>query len=54
MEVYLDDFYKACKIDILSETINSGRTHFAIWGIKPYLTLSVISIQDHGWINFQT
>ena len=26
------DFF--CKIDIFSETISSGRTHFAIWGIK--------------------
>ena len=63
MAVYLDDvFYKAnernldffVKIDIFSETIRSGRTHFAIWGIKHYLTLLVKSIQDHGWINFQT
>ena len=63
MAVYLDDFfYKAnernldffVKIDIFSETISSGRTHFAIWGIKHYLTLLVKSIQDHGWINFQT
>ena len=63
MAVYLDRmFYKAnernldffCKIDIFSETISSDRTHFAIWGIKHYLTLSVKSIQDHGWINFQT
>ena len=46
------DFF--CKIDIFSETISSGRTHFAIWGIKNYLTLLVKSIQDHGWINFQT
>ena len=43
-----------CKIDIFSEPINSGRTYFAIWGIKHYLTLLVKSIQDHGWINFQT
>ena len=42
------------KIDIFSETISTGRTHFAIWGIKHYLTLLVKSIQDHGWINFQT
>ena len=43
-----------CKIDIFSETISSGRTYFAIWVIKHYLTLLVESIQDHGWINFQT
>ena len=42
------DFF--CKIDIFSETISSGRTYFAIWGIKHYLTLSVEVIQDHGWI----
>ena len=50
MAVYLDDFfYKAnkrnldlfVKIDSFSETISSGRTHFAIWGIKHYLTLLV-------------
>ena len=41
------------KIDIFSETISSGRTHFAIWGIKHYLTLLVKSIQDHGWIIFK-
>ena len=59
MAVYLDDFYNTndrnldffCKIDIFSETI---RMHFVIWGIKHYLTLLVKSIQDHGWINFQT
>ena len=62
MAVYLDDFFIRlmteiwifCKIDIFSETIISGRTHFAIWGIKHYLTLLVKSIQDHGWVNFQT
>ena len=62
MAVYLDDsfirlmteIWTFCKINIFSETISSGRTHFAIWGIKHYLTLSVKSIQDHGWINFQT
>ena len=63
MAVYLDDFFNRLmkeiwiffvKIDIFSETISSGRTHFAIWGIKHYLTLLVKSIQDHGWINFQT
>ena len=43
-----------CKIDTFSETISFGRTHFVIWGIKNYLTLLVKSIQDHGWINFQT
>ena len=42
-----------CKIDIFSETISSSRTHFAIWGIKHYLTLLVKSIQDHGWIIFK-
>ena len=55
-------FYKAnernldffVKIDTFSETISSGRTHFVIWGIKHYLALLVKSIQDHGWINFQT
>ena len=55
-------FYKAdernldlfVKIDIFSETISSDRTHFVIGGIKHYLTLLVKSIQDHGWINFQT
>ena len=63
MAVYLDDFFSNandrnsgffCKIDIFSETISSGRTHFVIWGIQHYLTLLVKSIQDHGWINFQT
>ena len=63
MAVYLDvlfhnandknvDFF--CKIDIFSETISSGRTYFLTWHIKYYLTLLVESIQDHGWINFQT
>ena len=42
------------KIDMFSETISSGRTYSAIWGIKHYLTLSVEIIQDHGWIKFQT
>ena len=46
------DFF--VKIDIFSETISSGRTHLAIWGIKHYLTLLVKSNQDHEWINFQT
>ena len=62
MAGYLDDFFIMlmteicifCQIDIFSETISSSRTHFAIWGIKHYLTLLVKSIQDHGWINFQT
>ena len=62
MVLYLDDFFAMliteiwilCKIDIFSETISYGRAHFAIWGIKHYLTLLVESIQDHGWINFQT
>ena len=62
MAVYLDDFFIMlmteiwifCKIDIFSKTISSGRRHFAIWGIKHYLTLSVKSVQYHGWINFQT
>ena len=62
MAVYLDDFFIMLmaeiwifyKIDIFSETISSGRTYFAIWCIKHYLTLLVESIQDHGWINFQT
>ena len=61
IKVYLDDFLMLmteiwifCKIDIFSETISSGRTYFAIWGIKRYLTLSVELIQDYGWINFQT
>ena len=62
MAVYLDDIFIRlmkeiwifCKIDIFSEAISSGRTHFEIWGIKHYLTLLVKSIQDHGWINFQT
>ena len=63
MAVYLDDFFIRLmkeiwiffvKIDIFSKTISSGRTHFAIWGIKHYLTLLVKSNQDHGWINFQT
>ena len=40
------DFF--VKIDIFSEAISSGGTHFAIWGIKYYLTLLVKSIQDHG------
>ena len=63
MAVYLVDFFYNAnnrnldffvKIDIFSEAISSGRTHFTIWGIKHYLTLLVKSIQDHGWINFQT
>ena len=61
MKVYLDNFLMLmteiwifCKIDIFSETVSSGRTYFAIWGIKHYLTLSVELIADHGWINFQT
>ena len=63
MAVYLDDFFIMlmteiwiffCKIDIFSEKISSSRTHFAIWGIKHYLTLLVKSIQDHEWITFQT
>ena len=63
MAVYLDDFFfimlmteiwNIFEIDIFLETISSGRTHFVIWGIKHYLTLLVKSIQDHGWINFQT
>ena len=57
MAVYLDDFFMMlmteiwifCKIDIFSETISSGRTCFAIWGIKHHLTLSVELIQDHGF-----
>ena len=60
MKVYLDDFFLMlmteiwifCKINIFSETISSGRTYFAIWGIKHYLILSVEL--NHGWINFQT
>ena len=55
MAIYLDDFYMLmteiwifCKIDIFSETISYGRTHFAIWGIKHYLILLVKLIQDHG------
>ena len=43
-----------CKINIFSETVSSGRTYFAIWGIKHYLMLLIESIQDHRWINFQT
>ena len=43
-----------CKIDIFSETISSGRIYFEIWGIKHHLTLLEESIQDHGWIHFQT
>ena len=39
---------------MFSETTSYGRTHFAIWDIKHYLTLLVKSIQDHGLINFQT
>ena len=63
MAVYLDDFFIMLMTEIwiffvkknnFSETISSGRTHFVIWGIKHYLTLLVKSIQDHGWINFQT
>ena len=63
MAVYLDDFFIRLmkeiwiffvKIDIFSETISSGKTHFAIWGIKHHVTLLVKSIKDHGWINFQT
>ena len=50
----ITEIWLFCKIDIFSETISSGRTYFAIWGIKYYLTLSVELIQDHGWINFQT
>ena len=44
MAVYLDDFFirlmkeiwTILKIDIFSETISPGRTHFAIWDIKHY------------------
>ena len=63
MALYLDDSFVMlmteiwiflCKIDIFSETIISGRTYFAIWGTKHYLTLLIESIQDHGWMNFQT
>ena len=42
MAIYLDDFFIMlmteiwifCKIDIFSETINSGRTHFAICDLR--------------------
>ena len=41
MKVYLDDFFMLmqksgffCKMDIVSETISSGRIYFVIWGIK--------------------
>ena len=44
----MTEIWILCKIDIFSETISSGRTHFAIWGIEHYLTLIVKSIQDHG------
>ena len=62
MTVYLDDFFimlmteiwNFCKTDIFSEIMSSGRTYFAIWGVKHYLTPLAVSIQDHGWINFQT
>ena len=50
----MTEIWNFCKVDIVSETISSGKTHFAIWGIKHYLTKLVKSIQDHGWINFQT
>ena len=61
MKVYLDDFFNAndrnldfvLKIHIFSETISSGRTYTAIWGIKHYLTLSVELIQGQGWIIFK-
>ena len=49
----MTEIWMFCKIDIFSETISSGRTYFAIWGIKRYLILLVESIQDHGWINFK-
>ena len=63
MAVYLDDFFSNandrnldffCKIGIFSKTISASRTHFVIWGIEHYLILLVKSIQDDGWINFQT
>ena len=61
MAAYLDDFLIMLMTEIwifvkqtFSETISSGRTYFAIWGNKHYLILLVESIQDHGWINFQT
>ena len=50
----MTEIWSFCKIDIFSETISSGGTYFATWGIKHYLTLLVESIQDHGWINFHT
>ena len=50
----MTEIWTFCKTDIFLETISSGRTYSAIWGIKHYLTLSAELIQDHGWINFQT
>ena len=41
------DFF--VKTDIFSQTISSGRTHFVIWGIKHYLTLSVKSTIESHW-----
>ena len=51
-------FYKAnernldflVKIDIFSETISSGRTHFAIWGIKRYFN-PVSKINSRSWVD---
>ena len=51
-------FYKAndrnleffCKIDIFSETISSGRTHFAIWGIKTLFD-PVSKINSRSWVD---
>ena len=53
MAVYLDDFYKAnernleffVKIDIFSETISSGRTHFAT------LFDPVSKINSRSWVD---
>ena len=51
-------FYKAndrnleffCKINIFSETISSGRTHFAIWGIKTLFD-PVSKINSRSWVD---
>ena len=62
MALYLDDcfimlmteIWISCKIDIFSEQSVLIEHTLQFRGIKHYLTLLAESIQDHGWINFQT
>ena len=39
-----------CKIHFFSEIISSGRTHFAIWGIKHYID-PVSKINSRSWVD---